>query len=1053
MTITLLAVIVLLLVGLAAFTRVETAVAGNTQRQAQARENALLALNLALGQLQKHAGPDRRVTATSEWITGTNAQKTHYTGVWNNELPSDPPLWLVSGLERGVTEDLTQAIPAAQRIELVGARSTGAANAVVATVQTLTAAGIPGTATGANTTIGRYAWWVGDEGVKAPVAHHDRAVNTATNAAAATTINYAPWDSIENRRRIRQQIGLGAGAADPASGAAIFEPRTSTPATPAPNSTLANNTVAPGQLAFFRNPAGTQIGLTPVQQNFWAWSANNAAVLANTRDGGLRRDLSLRPDLLGAGFAAWEDYRSYWDDPRNPTLTPTIEPPYAADPLRRRYRITPPQVSPDVVHSVAPVLAMLGLSFNVRTQGGNNNQPLEVRARWYVSLWNPYTAALVPEDLRLEIEGLPDATNPVAVAMTTSAGVPLPTITLVLPDLFQDASNPGRPFPLRLSWPAANQPTQPDYQSWLPGRTYTWISNPHSATLTPAGGLDGSFYVTNFANVAGQGDTRTVPGPNFASSNLATISFGGPIKLVARLYRASDTTPLATFNAPDFQGVTTTAPQALSGGNYQFGFQFRLFESGHNIDPDKGKWLIDPGASDVRSEILPAASYRVGDPRFGDDPALYQTSLNFADTKFLLDRTQGTSGSESYNEDAPLFELPRAPILSLGMLQHLRFAGQSSFAFGNSAGAQLTLGGAPAHATFDQYFFSGLSSEVLAGFSAPMLDQVFSQPLPNPLLQIVPRQSDGRTTLLSDVLRMSGSLPAPTDGFSSATLVQRGAFNFNSVSSRAWLAMLRTGRFANGIAFAHLNASASTGTNADSTTNATPTPADAVFYRFPQSAHETFEADSPALMDLGGTPTLSTYAASSTVTGTDPTTFSSANTHLFRRGMRALSATETTTFADAIVARLRAKLADSGPYRTVEELVNPVALFADATGRPRGLIEAAIEDAALNASIPEFSSQWLTQADVMTALAPFLFPRSDTFTIRTYGEVVNPATNAVEGRAWCEATVQRLPEYFNAAADAPEIAPAALTDPAGLNQLYGRRFKIVSFRWLTRSDI
>src|SRR4051794_8029940 len=61
----LLGFVVLLIVGLATYTRVEGAIAGNTQRQAQARQNALLGLNVALGQLQKYAGPDQRVTATA----------------------------------------------------------------------------------------------------------------------------------------------------------------------------------------------------------------------------------------------------------------------------------------------------------------------------------------------------------------------------------------------------------------------------------------------------------------------------------------------------------------------------------------------------------------------------------------------------------------------------------------------------------------------------------------------------------------------------------------------------------------------------------------------------------------------------------------------------------------------------------------------------------------------------------------------------------------------------------------------------------------------------
>ena len=161
-----------------------------------------------------------------------------------------------------------------------------------------------------------------------------------------------------------------------------------------------------------------------------------------------------------------------------------------------------------------------------------------------------------------------------------------------------------------------------------------------------------------------------------------------------------------------------------------------------------------------------------------------------------------------------------------------------------------------------------------------------------------------------------------------------------------------------------------------------------------------------------------------------------------------------------------------GPFRSLEDFLSPSPLFAgvDAEGNalaPRSVLEAAIADAGINSAIPEFSSQWLTQGDVMTALAPILFPRSDTFVIRTYGEAVNPATTAVEGRAWAEAIVQRVPEYFDPSVP-PETplsafepvpnpddpaAPPTSTPSQDLNKLYGRRFKIISFRWLTRSDI
>src|SRR3954467_15138871 len=100
-TITLLAFVIVLLVGLAVYTRVETGIAGNTQRQEQARQNALFALNIALGQLQKYAGPDQRVTATADAFTRVNAT-VHYTGVWSTDPAAaglTPLTWLVSGNE------------------------------------------------------------------------------------------------------------------------------------------------------------------------------------------------------------------------------------------------------------------------------------------------------------------------------------------------------------------------------------------------------------------------------------------------------------------------------------------------------------------------------------------------------------------------------------------------------------------------------------------------------------------------------------------------------------------------------------------------------------------------------------------------------------------------------------------------------------------------------------------------------------------------------------------------------------------------------------------
>jgi Arc/MetJ-type ribon-helix-helix transcriptional regulator len=91
---------------------------------------------------------------------------------------------------------------------------------------------------------------------------------------------------------------------------------------------------------------------------------------------------------------------------------------------------------------------------------------------------------------------------------------------------------------------------------------------------------------------------------------------------------------------------------------------------------------------------------------------------------------------------------------------------------------------------------------------------------------------------------------------------------------------------------------------------------------------------------------------------------------------------------------------------------------------------------------------WLTQADVLQAIGPVISARSDTFRIRSYGEALD-ASGKIVARAWCEAIVQRRPEFTDAA-NPPETRPANL-NPA--NAKFGRRIEIVSMRWLHPDEI
>src|SRR5882724_6759025 len=82
LTLTLLSFIVLVLLALSTFTRVETLGATTQQQLAQARQYARFGLTLAIGQLQRCAGPDQRSTTRASFFPAVVANKTQWTGVW-----------------------------------------------------------------------------------------------------------------------------------------------------------------------------------------------------------------------------------------------------------------------------------------------------------------------------------------------------------------------------------------------------------------------------------------------------------------------------------------------------------------------------------------------------------------------------------------------------------------------------------------------------------------------------------------------------------------------------------------------------------------------------------------------------------------------------------------------------------------------------------------------------------------------------------------------------------------------------------------------------------
>jgi len=215
LTLIILAMLTLTVLLSASFIAIESRLAMQNHLATRARMNGVCSLRLALAHLQQEAGPDRRMTARADitadklqfgW-TWSTIRNPLWTGVWRSDRPLQPPAWLVSG-----RHDRT---PGAQSASLFGINLSNVSNYdglalapwdnsytpgptdLVTLVGDASASGpvnrstsVPGKPdgriklprvplpdTGAN---GTYAYWIGDEGVKARLDLNDPRVNAPT---------------------------------------------------------------------------------------------------------------------------------------------------------------------------------------------------------------------------------------------------------------------------------------------------------------------------------------------------------------------------------------------------------------------------------------------------------------------------------------------------------------------------------------------------------------------------------------------------------------------------------------------------------------------------------------------------------------------------------------------------------------------------------------------------------------------------------------------------------------------------------------------------------
>jgi type II secretory pathway pseudopilin PulG len=349
-------------------------------------------------------------------------------------------------------------------------------------------------------------------------------------------------------------------------------------------------------------------------------------------------------------------------------------------------------------------------------------------------------------------------------------------------------------------------------------------------------------------------------------------------------------------------------------------------------------------------------------------------------------------------------------------------------------------------ALWDEYFFSSITPR-----NASV--RVFERGLSQTARQVAGEIFAGTARALNPrIIPYSANLPAGgldtlfarqndyTDGLAdriAAHLMVEGAFNVNSTSVDAWRVLLTSLR-GKPVAYLDKNRAMTGGAWASSTPGGTPVSALAVPLNPPR-------ADSVAQPN-------------------EPDQW---------MGWRELTDTEIDELAAAIVRQVKSR----GPFLSMSEFVNR---RLDASNRPlsvKGALQAAIDDpsvsinrgfrnslrqldpAEIREMTPAFpealegpvaygSTAYVNQADILRGLSEQLAPRGDTFIIRSYADSVD-GSGRVVARAWCEAVVQRIPDYLDPTDSPHEKHP----DITGTNKFFGRKLQVISFRWLQPSEV
>lgn len=1083
--------LILLLLSLTSTTQVQLQQVQHDVLARQARENALFALQIAQGELQRLAGADRRVTGTAalgqaDTYQGANstAHRTaqnglraatdggrHWTGVWGNPQPSQnayletpsPVLlnWLVSGNEgvdfsavadgtiseapsygsaAGSIRFAPDAVPQGDDADWVVLAGAGSVETAEDRVKA------PLVAIDDNVQQ-RYAWWVGDEGVKARYNlsdTHDATGEAADPGASPTALAERYRLSLAQRSGIELVTGMAA---------------------------YTDNLNAQGRSTLGSLLARTQIGMTlgasgvsAQKRRFHDVSLHSLGVLSDSLNGGLRQDLGY---LLATGAKSGRIIPALSGSTEGALLVTALENPrwehlnsfyqQVVDTIDKGYATT--AVGDDATHHLTPVLVQARQLIRLRvvppaTATGNGRAYMGFAP--LVVLANPYNVTLRSPGVEFRWHGEDSVGNSIGSNFPGSAAQMILTIngTMVSggnrPRLFRWHDEGTRSLLGSVVFRTGSFEIEPGQSKVFSLAGNQVVSGGSVAVLQMQEGLDTLTpdYAAdiNIGNIAAENfnvnDEETLQWnlllggrSGHFSVSMYPLSAGTPAAdpLATRPLQRVEKIGFGMGGTDDDYRYVFPAPQR-DGPETYFYYLFRndvlsmpaRQRSRQRIYADYNIRSQLSRRPKVHASNNPMVFVQVNASSFGEGAgAVWMDDINPP----KWGRSMATSAGV---EKVVLFDMRHSgnkdvPLLSVGALRHanltfttddivhtaLRGSGTEKLVIGEASGYSVGSGWA------NPYVAAGEVAKLRDGdvfydtgylLNTALFDPYFISTIPV-----------GATDLDALVLPHSRLVPLRTDVGNwtrgrdeAAHLLLGGAFNVNSVSVEAWKALLGGMRF--------------------------------------NDTGETVFARS-----------LEQPEGASGNTGTTADAYA---------GLRKLSDDQVRELAEAIVSEVRQR----GPFLSLAQFANR-RLGAGALGN-KGALQSALDRVSgseagrindpqhfdpqntLDSSDSTFYRNtavvtgaqaagvpgWLTQGDLLQALGPVLAARSDTFIIRTYGEVRNEQGTAVLARAWCEALVQRVPEPVNPSAD-------NRNEPQSEPDSQGRRFRVIDFRWLDADEV